>query len=583
MDGPAQHPTTDAEAVGPGAILGEYTLGARLERRGHADVYEATVTASGAPRLVYVLLPAAVQDHPFVHQVICEVDAARWLRHAAVAKVDGYGDAPGGGLFVAADLPPGRPLGVALAEGGRMSPRRVVRMAHRLVEAIEEAHAVGLVHGRLAPSAVLVADESDPDNPLLTLTGFGTGAVSLDGDIPAADQPYVSPERLAGRELDARADVYGLASLLHHALVGVAPTGAASAADLVPPGAGSIAGVIAAARSVEPKRRPATVKAFWEDLLAALVDDAAEMTRETPRPLPVVSRRLSGPMTVGPLVSSEPPAPWPILETRADILAPAPFAPAPFAPAPLVPAPLAAAASAPAVLPFGHDSRDLAALAAAAPPARASGGVDVFASGSLPALMAAPAPIAAPAAAAVPAPSAAEDDLAPPPTVPFRETWERHRPTRTGASISVPPTRRRRTALAMLWWLAVPAAAAAASWPLTRDGGDDRPSRISNSTAAFSIVPGQALQPMPATIDTGEWSDDASEPMADSLGAVAAIGVDSTVPAAEVEDPRLPTPRRLPKLAPVAIPSLALPNVELAKKATAVRSSDFPSAPPDDR
>lgn len=426
-----------------------------------------------------------------------------------------------------------------------MSPRRVVRMAHRLVEAIEEAHAVGLVHGRLAPSSILVADESDPDNPLLTLTGFGTGAVALDGDIPAADQPYVSPERLAGRELDVRADVYGLASLLHHALVGVAPTGAASAADLAPPGAGSIAGVIAAARSVEPKRRPATVKAFWEDLLAALVDDAAEMTRETPLPLPVVSPRLSGPMAVGPLISSEPPAPWPILETRADILAPAPFAPA--------------------------------------PPARTSGGVDVFASGSLPALMAAPAPIAAPAAAAVPAPSVAEDDLAPPPTVQFRETWERHRPTRTGASISVAPTRRRRTALAMLWWLAVPAAAAAASWPLTHDGGDDRPSRISNSTAAFSIVPGQALQPMPATIDTGEWTDDASEQMADSLGAVAAIGVDSTVPAAEVDDPRLPTPRRLPKVAPVAIPSLALPNLELAKKATAVRSSDFPSAPPDER
>ena len=323
MDGPAEQATAETDAVGPGATLGDYTLGARLERRLNADVFEATHVATGAPRLVYVLRPDAVQDHPFVHQVICEVDAARWLRHSAIAKVDGYGDAPGGGMYVAADRPPGRPLGIVLAEGGRMTPRRVVRMAHRLVEAIEEAHAVGLVHGRLSPASIVVASETDArDLPLMTLTGFGTGAVALDGDIAVADEPYVSPERAAGRELDARADVYGLASVLHHALAGEAPAAAGAAPDFAPGGAGSIADVIASARSADPKGRPSTVKAFWEDLLAALVGDAAEAMRETPLfvatvpAMPVVPMvpppaRRSGAVAAGPLLSPSEPRPWP--------------------------------------------------------------------------------------------------------------------------------------------------------------------------------------------------------------------------------------------------------------------------------
>ena len=81
MDGPTQHPG----AAGAATTLGDYALGARLARRPSADVYEAVHAPTGAPRLVYVLRAGAMQDHPLVHRVVCEVDAARWLRHPAIA------------------------------------------------------------------------------------------------------------------------------------------------------------------------------------------------------------------------------------------------------------------------------------------------------------------------------------------------------------------------------------------------------------------------------------------------------------------------------------------------------------------
>ena len=153
MDGRAEQPTPEEAPVSADAALtlGDYVLGPRLARRVSADVYDATHTPTGAPRLVYVLRPAAMGDHPLVHRVVCEVDAARWLRHPAVAKVDGYGDTPSRRLYVGVERAPGRSLGELLADGERMVPSRVVRLAARLVEALDEAHAVGGGGGPPAP------------------------------------------------------------------------------------------------------------------------------------------------------------------------------------------------------------------------------------------------------------------------------------------------------------------------------------------------------------------------------------------------------------------------------------------------
>ena len=284
MDGSTQHASTAHSAADAALTLGDYVLSARIARRASADVYEATHAPTGAPRLVYVLRPGAMQDHPLVHRVVCEVDAARWLRHPAIAKVDGYGDTPSRRLYLGVERAPGRTLRALLADGERIAAWRVARLASRLVEALDEAHAVGLTHGHLTPDAVVLAPETEAAGspPLVTLVGLGAGAVAFDGPVAAADRPYVSPEQLAGGDADARSDVFGLASLLHHLLAGAPPAEvAAGSADAAPAAAPTDGGhrptsaVLAAARSADPRRRPATVKAFWEELLAALVADAA--------------------------------------------------------------------------------------------------------------------------------------------------------------------------------------------------------------------------------------------------------------------------------------------------------------------
>jgi len=175
MDGSTQHASTAHSAADAALTLGDYVLSARIARRASADVYEATHAPTGAPRLVYVLRPGAMQDHPLVHRVVCEVDAARWLRHPAIAKVDGYGDTPSRRLYLGVERAPGRTLRALLADGERIAAWRVARLASRLVEALDEAHAVGLTHGHLTPDAVVLAPETEAAGspPLVTLVGLG--------------------------------------------------------------------------------------------------------------------------------------------------------------------------------------------------------------------------------------------------------------------------------------------------------------------------------------------------------------------------------------------------------------------------
>ena len=284
MDDRALHPAPEGAAGHPSA-LGDYQLSPRFARRAAADVYEATHLPTGGARRVYVLRPGAMQNNSLVHRVVCEADAARWIRQPAAAKLEAHGDTPSRRLFVAVEHSGGRPFGDVIAEAGRLAPWRVVRLAGRLVEALDEAHLLGLVHGRLTPAAAVVAPDADGADasgaPAVTLVGLGTAAIDGADPVEAAERPFVSPEQLAGSEADPRSDVFGLASLLEYALTGAVPGAPATDETALAADVAAVHRVLAAARAADPRRRPATVKAFWENLLEALVADAVRATGDT--------------------------------------------------------------------------------------------------------------------------------------------------------------------------------------------------------------------------------------------------------------------------------------------------------------
>jgi hypothetical protein len=152
--------------------------------------------------------------------------AALSVRCPAIAAVHECGRAEGGGLYLALEHPQGQTLAEVLQREALMPPRRAVRLAIRIAEALESAHMLGIVHGSLTPHNVVLvgADET------VKLTQFGIdwlrAARGRGGEgqpAPTEASPYLAPEQILTGEATAQSDVYAVGAILYEALAGQPP------------------------------------------------------------------------------------------------------------------------------------------------------------------------------------------------------------------------------------------------------------------------------------------------------------------------------------------------------------------------
>ncbi|MGH9137051.1 MAG: serine/threonine-protein kinase [Acidimicrobiales bacterium] len=154
--------------------------------------------------------------------------AARISTPAAVAVYDVLDE--GDGLFLVMELVDGVSLDRLVGTRGPLSPEAVGTIGVRLCDALEAAHARGVVHRDVKPSNVLVpaspagraavveAKLADfgiarvADDPRLTRTGLVIGS-----------PPYMAPEQAEGRAPTQATDVWGLGATLYYAVEGVGP------------------------------------------------------------------------------------------------------------------------------------------------------------------------------------------------------------------------------------------------------------------------------------------------------------------------------------------------------------------------
>jgi serine/threonine-protein kinase len=117
----------------------------------------------------------------------------------------------------------GHNIGTILADQGPFAPARAIHLISQVADALDAAHADGLVHRDVKPSNVLVTSSDfvyvvdfgiaqAVGRTVTSLTMTGTTVGTLD---------YMVPERFDSRVIDYRADVYSLACLLYECLTAV--------------------------------------------------------------------------------------------------------------------------------------------------------------------------------------------------------------------------------------------------------------------------------------------------------------------------------------------------------------------------
>jgi serine/threonine-protein kinase len=138
------------------------------------------------------------------------------LHHRHILPVYQHGRTAGGHTWLAMQYAPGGDADAEL-RAGRMPPERAVHIITGVAEALDYAHAHGVVHGDVKPSNFLL----DEDDQAL-LADFGSPPFTTN-DMVLATAAYASPEMLRGKAIDARADVYSLGCSLFRLLTGKPP------------------------------------------------------------------------------------------------------------------------------------------------------------------------------------------------------------------------------------------------------------------------------------------------------------------------------------------------------------------------
>jgi serine/threonine-protein kinase len=203
----------------PEPVLGGYRLAPSPRRlEGGSLLFAATAPDGSAAGVQVSAQPVTSRRARARFRRLARTRAG--LSHPALLGVLESGE-EGGRLFVATEPFPGGSLARLLREGP-LDPQRALRLLRPVADALDAAHAAGLVHRTLSADSVLM----DGEQAKLDLFGLFTVAGQASwGDVIRKDAHlhYESPEGVRGDELTPASNVYSLTGLLVHALTGQQP------------------------------------------------------------------------------------------------------------------------------------------------------------------------------------------------------------------------------------------------------------------------------------------------------------------------------------------------------------------------
>lgn len=112
-------------------------------------------------------------------------------------------------LFISMRYVDGSDLRGVISSAGRLPPRRAVRIVGQVADALDAAHAHGLVHRDIKPASILVTGPPEREHAYLTDSGL-TKQMSAESGFTKTGMfvgtlDYIAPEQLQGKPVDARA------------------------------------------------------------------------------------------------------------------------------------------------------------------------------------------------------------------------------------------------------------------------------------------------------------------------------------------------------------------------------------------
>jgi len=219
--GPARSPVALPPQIGPFRII------RLIGHGGMGAVYEAEQVNPRRPVALKVIKSGYVSSQ-LLKRFEQEAHILGRLQYSGIAQIYQAGVADAGhGLqpYFAMELVDGLSLTrYALHHG--LGTRQRMELLSRIADAVQHAHAKGVIHRDLKPGNILVTADGQPkvlDFGVARATDSDLQVTTLQTDIGqiVGTLPYMSPEQVTGdpNELDTRSDVYALGVILYELLV----------------------------------------------------------------------------------------------------------------------------------------------------------------------------------------------------------------------------------------------------------------------------------------------------------------------------------------------------------------------------
>ncbi|MGK3988386.1 protein kinase [Sorangium sp. So ce136] len=220
-------------------IAGRYRVNRLLAKGAMGAVVAATHVELGELRAIKLLLPATAVDPEMCERFFREARIAARLKSDHVVKVHEIGELEGGLPFMVMEFLAGRDLRVIRKQRGPLPIEEATLYVIQACDALAEAHAIGLVHRDVKPANLFLTHAGD-GAPCIKVLDFGISKVSRAASLGVSEMQtstgqmlgtphYMPPEQMRGqRDVDARADIWAIGSLLYVLLTGRYPMHARS-------------------------------------------------------------------------------------------------------------------------------------------------------------------------------------------------------------------------------------------------------------------------------------------------------------------------------------------------------------------
>jgi YVTN family beta-propeller protein len=198
-----------------------YRIDALIARGGMGVVYRATHLGLERSVALKVIARELADREGFRERFLRESRLAARLDHPAVVPVYDSREVDGE-LIVAMRLVAGGDLRRLIDREGPLEPARAIALLGQVAEALDAAHAAGIVHRDVKPHNVLV----EGDRAFLSDFGLAKALEEEGGGSGASvvgTAEYMSPEQWRGSRVGPAADVYSLGCVLYEALTGIPP------------------------------------------------------------------------------------------------------------------------------------------------------------------------------------------------------------------------------------------------------------------------------------------------------------------------------------------------------------------------